>query len=154
MNIYAPLEITKKGIRREEKLEESIGKTIDMILQTPCNSCAVDPEFGFVFNNMRFETIDESDGTISNPPEREEWKEWKNRRKELYNLKVSGNSKNTNTFAAILQEAIKRYEPRLTGVDTLLTYVREKKIIEVAVKGTINETGKPYEYKTIINIWR
>ena len=154
MNIYAPLQISDKGIRTEENLEHSIGKTIDMLLQTPCNSCPVDPEFGFVFNNMRFETIDEGDGTISNPPESDEWKDWKNNGKELYNLKVSGNSKGINTFAAILQEAIKKYEPRLTGVDTLLTYVREKKIIEVSVKGTIGETGKPYQYKTIINIWR
>lgn len=154
MNIYAPLQITKKGIRTEEKLEHSISKTIDMLLQTPCNSSPVDPQFGFAFNNMRFETIDESDGTITNPPDTDEWKNWKNNRKELYNLKVSGNSKNINTFAAILQEAIKKYEPRLTAVDTLLSYVREKKKIDVTVKGTIIETGKPYQYKTIINIWR
>ena len=68
-------------------------------------------------------------------------------------MKMSGSSKNINTFASELKEAIAKYEPRLSDVSTTMTYVREEKKIYVAVKGVIVETGKDYQYQTIIRIW-
>lgn len=144
-----PLQITNKGFQREERLDKSIHSAIAMLLQTPYYSCPTDPQFGFVFKNMRFEIFNENDGTIEYPKE-----ELSPRDQRLYGMKVSGSSKNLNTFAAELKEAVMRNEPRLSEVSAMLTYVREEKKIYVTVKGTITETGKDYQYQTIINIWK
>ena len=144
-----PLQITNKGFQREERLDKSIHSAIAMLLQTPCYSCPTDPQYGFVFKNMRFEIFNENDGTIEYPKE-----DLSLHDQRLYGMKVSGSSKNINTFAAELKEAVMRNEPRLSEVSAMLTYVREEKKIYVTVKGTITETGKDYQYQTIINIWK
>ena len=144
-----PLQITNKGFLREESLERSIHTAIAMLLQTPYYSCAADPQYGFVFKNLRFEIFNENDGTIEDSQG-----EISPREQRLYGMKVSGSSKNINTFAAELKEAIVRNEPRLSEVNAKLTYVREEKRIYVTVKGIITETGKEYQYQTIINIWK
>ena len=143
-----PLQITDKGFLREESLDKSIAEAITMLLQTPCQSCVADPQYGFIFKNMRFEIFNESDGTVYNSTGDLSLSE-----QRLYKMKVSGSSKNINTFASELKEAIIKYEPRLSDVSTTMTYVREEKIIHVAVKGIITETGKEYQYKTTIRIW-
>lgn len=144
-----PLQITNKGFQREERLDKSIHSAIAMLLQTPYYSCPTDPQFGFVFKNMRFEIFNENDGTIEYPKE-----DLSPRDQRLYGMKVSGSSKNLNTFAAELKEAVVRNEPRLSEVSATLTYLREEKKIYVTVKGIITETGKDYQYQTIINIWK
>lgn len=144
-----PLQITNKGFQREERLDKSIHSAIAMLLQTPYYSCPTDPQFGFVFKNMRFEIFNENDGTIEYPKE-----DLSLRDQRLYGMKVSGSSKNLNTFAAELKEAVVRNEPRLSEVSATLTYLREEKKIYVTVKGIITETGKDYQYQTIINIWK
>ena len=143
-----PLQLTDKGFRREESLDKSIHSAIAMLLQTPYYSCAADPQYGFVFKNLRFEIFNENDGTIEDPHE-----ELSPRDQRLYGMKVSGSSKNINTFAAELKEAVIRNEPRLNDVSATLTYIREEKRIYVTVKGILTETGKEYQYQTTINIW-
>lgn len=144
-----PLQITKKGFLREENLDKSIHSAIAMLLQTPYYSCPADPQYGFVFKNLRFEIFNENDGTIEDPRE-----ELSPRDQRLYKMKVSGSSKNIDTFAAELKEAVIRNEPRLSDVNATLTYIREEKRIYVTVKGIITETGKEYQYQTVINIWK
>lgn len=147
-NLSIPLQITDKGFLREENLDRSIQESITMLLQTPYYSCAADPQYGFVFKNLRFEIFNENDGTIDNSQV-----ELSPREQQLYKLKVSGSSKNINTFASELKEAVIRNEPRLSEVSATLTYVREEKRIYVTVKGIITETGKDYQYQTTIKIW-
>jgi len=143
-----PLQITDKGFRREESLDKSISSAIAMLLQTACYSCAADPNYGFIFKNLRFEIFNENEGTIYNSMPELNLKD-----KDLYNKKVSGSSRNISTFAAELQKAIVDYEPRLSEVNAVLTYIREEKKIYVSVKGVITETGENYQYQTIIRIW-
>ena len=132
----------------EESLDKSINEAISMLLQTPYYSCPADPQYGFVFKNLRFEIFNENDGTIEDPHE-----DLTPRDQRLYKMKVSGSSKNIATFAAELKEAVIRNEPRLNEVNATLTYIREERRIYVTVKGIIAETGKDYQYQTIINIW-
>lgn len=143
-----PLQITSKGILREESVERSIDKSLTLLLQTPCYECKADPQYGFIFKNLRFEIFNENEGTINNPlgdsTASDSW---------LYKKKVSGTSKNINTFASELQNAVTRYEPRLSKVIASLTYVREEKNIYVSVKGVITATNTPYQYKNIIRVW-
>lgn len=143
-----PLQITDKGFLREESLDKSIDEAIAMLLQTPYYSCSADPQYGFVFKNLRFEIFNEHDGTINKP-----LMEFSPREQRLYNMKVSGSSKNINTFASELKEAVIRNEPRLSEVNATLTYVRTEKRIYVTIKGIITETGKEYQYQTTIKIW-
>ena len=104
-------------------------------MQTPCYSCVADSEYGFILRNLRFENFNENDGTLDD-------------------VKVSGSSKNANTFASELKDTIVRNEPRLSDVNVTLTYIREEKTIYVSVKGVITDTGKPYQYQTTIRIWK
>ena len=147
-NLSIPLQITDKGFLREESMDRSIQESILMLLQTPYYGCAADPEYGFIFKNLRFEIFNENDGTVDNSQ-----MGLSPREQKLYELKVSGSSKNINTFASELKEAIMRNEPRLSEVNATLTYVREEKRIYVTIKGVITETGKDYQYQTTIKIW-
>ena len=65
-NLSIPLQITDKGFLREESMDRSIQESILMLLQTPYFGCAADPEYGFIFKNLRFEIFNENDGTVDN----------------------------------------------------------------------------------------
>jgi predicted component of type VI protein secretion system len=71
----------------------------------------------------------------------------------LYELKISGSSKNLNTFASELKDAITKYEKRLTDVAVSMTYIREERRIYISVKGVIPSTMERYQFTTTINIW-
>ena len=133
--IAIPLRLSREGFQRTEDLEKSISSSLTLLLQTPCYSCVADSEYGFILRNLRFENFNENDGTLDN-------------------VKVSGSSKNANTFASELKDTIVRNEPRLSDVNVTLTYIREEKTIYVSVKGVITDTGKPYQYQTTIRIWK
>ena len=53
--ISIPLEVKKTGLAREEKLKKSIDESLNMLLTTPRYNSIGDPQYGFIFNNMRFE---------------------------------------------------------------------------------------------------
>ena len=155
--ISIPLQITPKGFLRDDTVEASIGHSIELLMQTPMYGCKADPHYGFVFKNLRFETFNESEGTVSdglasNTVQMQAKKNTGD--KDIYKMKVSGTSRNINTFAAELKKAITTYEPRLGSVSVSLSYVREEKTIYVSVKGKIVESRAPYKYETTIKIWR
>ena len=135
--IAIPLQITRKGFLRTDDIDKSISSALSMLLQTPCYSCVADPQYGFILKNLRFEIFNESEGTINNFQ-----LETTPQEQQLYKKKVSGSSKNISTFAAELKEAVTKYEPRLSDVSAMMTYVREEKRIYITIKGVITETGE------------
>lgn len=150
MYIQLPLSIANKGMKREEKIEQSIESFLNLLLSTPCNSNISDPDFGFVFNNLRFEIFDENEGVVFDSFDE---KHDSNNYEDLYVKKISGTSKNLNTFAIELKKAIEHYEKRLTNVAVSMTYVRDERKIYVNVKGYIPVIEKDFQYNTHINIW-
>ena len=150
MYIHLPLHINDKGLSREEKLVTSIDSFLSLLLNTPCNSCVADPNFGFIFNNLRFEIFNENEGVVYDS---EDTIHDNNNPTDLYVKKISGTSKNLNTFASELKTAIETYEKRITNVAVSMTYIREAKNIYVTVKGYIPEIEKEYQYNTNIKIW-
>ena len=70
-SLIAPIEITKKGLLRTDNEKESIDSFLNLLLNTTCGECYIDPHFGFIFNNLRFEIFNEQQGVIynSNPDE-------------------------------------------------------------------------------------
>ena len=115
-------------------------------MSTPCQSCVADHQFGFIFNNLKFEIFNENEGVIYNSATEEE-------NLELYDKKVSGSSKSVNTFAIELKKAIETYEKRLTNVSVMMSYIKNLKKIHVNIEGTLLETNEAYKYTTSLNIW-
>ena len=130
-----PISIRKGALERTEGLAEAITSNLSLLVSTPRYLTAADPHFGFVFNNLKFENVNEREGVV-------------------YDLKLSGSSKNVNTYAAELQKAIVQYEPRLQNVKVSMTYIREEKTIYTTVDAMISATQEPYQYTTTIKVWR
>lgn len=147
-NLLTPLDLTKLGLMRASNPKEAIDAFLNLLLTSTCGECPIDPEFGFIFNNMRFEIFNEHEGVIYNSLPTDE-----DAVNDLYNKKISGNSKNFNTFATELKTAIIKYEPRLENVTATMSYIREERKVYITVTGIIAETKEKYQYDTILNIW-
>lgn len=147
-NLVSPLEIIMGGILRTDNIKESIDSFLEILLTSACGDCCIDPEFGFIFNNMRFEIFNEREGTIYNSTTSETVEE-----DELYTKKISGNSRNLNTFATDLKEVIMKYEHRLADVAATMSYVRDERKIYITVTGVIIDTKEKYKYDTTLKIW-
>lgn len=143
MNIGVPLTI-RKGRLGNENRKDSIDSHIELLLSTPEGGCISDPEFGFVFNNLRFEIFDENEGVVLNSD---------SDRSTLYEKKISGTSRNVNTFAVELKRQIEKYEQRLSEVQVTMAYIREHRKIYITVRGIISETRAEYQYQTSLNVW-
>lgn len=150
-NLSIPFRINKGKFSDELPVRKAIDRFIDLLLTTPCFSSPVDPDFGFIFNNLKFEIFNENEGVVFNSSSNEEIFEGRN---GMYEKKISGSSKNLNTFASELKETINNYETRLTDVVVAMTYVREERQIYINVKGNITETGEEYNYTTTLRVWK
>ena len=146
--LIAPIQITKKGLLKADNTKESIDSFLMLLLNSVCGETPIDPKFGFVFNNMRFEIFNEREGTIYNSTMSETVEE-----DELYTKKISGNSRNLNTFATDLKEVIMKYEHRLADVAATMSYVRDERKIYITVTGVIIDTKEKYKYDTTLKIW-
>ena len=148
--LSTPLEVKKKGFAREKNLKKSLDESLYMLLTTPRYNNMSDPEYGFVFNNMRFEIFDEHEGVIYNSGDTI----YDRGIKDVYNKKISGSSKNMNTFAAELKEVVKNYEKRLSDVAVTMTYIREERMIYVTIKGVITQTKEDYVFTSTLRVWK
>lgn len=147
-SLVSPIEVLMGGISRTDNEKESIDSFLEILLTSACGDCCIDPEFGFIFNNMRFEIFNEREGTIFNSSSIEDSGD-----DQLYLKKISGNSKNINTFATDLKEVIMKYEHRLTDVAATMSYVRDERKIYITVTGVIIDTQEKYKYDTTLKIW-
>lgn len=145
-----PLQVKKKGFAREKSLKKSLDESLYMLLTTPRYYNMSDPEYGFIFNNMRFEIFDEHEGVIYNSGDTI----YDRGIKDVYNKKISGSSKNMNTFAAELKEVVKNYEKRLSDVAVTMTYIREERLIYVTIKGVIIQTKEDYVFTSTLRVWK
>lgn len=148
--ISIPLEVKKTGLAREEKMKKSIDESLNMLLTTPRYNSIGDPQYGFIFNNMRFEIFDEHEGVIYNSGDTI----YENGMQDLYTKKISGSSKNMNTFAAELKEVVKAYEKRLGDVAVTMTYIREERLIYITIKGIILSTKEDYAFSSTLRVWK
>lgn len=145
MSLSLPFSLSNGRLQRYTSVTAAIHAHIDLILTTPKGECVADPEFGFVFNNLRFEMFNENEGVVFSPTHQET--------DALYNKKIAGTSKSIHTFATELKQQIERYEPRLTNVSVAMSYVREKKLVLVTVQANIAATQEAYLYKRDMVVW-
>ncbi|MBP5158198.1 MAG: hypothetical protein ILP18_10055 [Treponema sp.] len=150
-SISIPLQIIKGSLQQIEDPKLAIDSALSLLMTTPCFSTPADPSYGFVFNNLRFEIFNEHEGVVYDSAGEDRHL---GGREDLYNRRITGASSNLDTFAASLKESIEMYEPRLGNVSVAMSYIREERKIYVTVKGVIVASGKPYQYSTIINVWK
>lgn len=150
-SISIPLHIEKGGLARTPDPKQAIDSSLALLMTTPCYSSAADPQYGFIFNNLRFEIFNENEGVVYNSSQAKGVAETL---LDLYGKKISGSSNNLNTFAAELKQTVDTYEKRLRDVAVSMTYIREERKIYVTIKGVIVESGKRYQYSSIINVWK
>lgn len=148
-SISLPLNVGPRGLMREEKLKKSLDASISLILSTPQFSTPADPQFGFVFNNLRFEMFNENEGVVYDSGDTD----YMDGLQGIYDKKISGSSKSINTFASELKESIIKYERRLEDVSVSMTYIREERQIYITIKGVIVSTKENYVYKQTIRVW-
>ena len=139
-NIALPLKIEKGRFAGHKDTRKAIDENISLIISTPVLSTPVDPRFGFVFSNLRFEQIDEKEGVVITDS-------------DLYEKKISGNSRNLDTFASDLRSSIVRAEKRLANVKVSTTYITEERTMHITVSGVIKETSEDYRFHTTFAIW-
>ena len=139
-----PLQVNVGAFATYTDVQDSIDAHIELLLTTPVGSCISDPDFGFILNNLRFEIFNENEGVVFNAEEDHS---------PLYDKKVSGSSRNINTFAIELKQLIEHYEPRLEDVLVTMSYVREHRKIYITIKGVITYTQTNYNYQTTMRVW-
>jgi hypothetical protein len=145
-----PLPVVKTGLARQANIKKSLDESINLLVSTPRFHNVADPNFGFIFNNMRFEIFDEHEGVIYNSGDTI----YETSSQDIYNMKISGSSKNMNTFAAELKEIVKQYEKRLDDISVTMTYIREERKIYITIKGVIISTKEDYVFTTILRVWK
>ena len=148
-SIRLPLQLTPKGLQREDRLKSSIDANMYLIITTERFSTPADPQFGFVFNNLRFEMFNENEGVVFDSGDTDTMSNIQG----AYDKKISGSSKSINTFAAELKTAITKYENRLEKISVSMTYIREERMIYITVKGIIVSTKEEYVYDQTIKVW-
>lgn len=149
-DLSLPLTIKDGRFVRHKNLKEAIDESISLVISTPLFSNPIDPKFGFILSNLRFEQIDEKDGVVLSAGTEDITPLLDT---SVYKKKISGNSKSINTFASELKDAIARVENRLSGMKVAMTYVREERTIHIVVTGVITETGEDYQFHKRIMIW-
>jgi len=148
-SISIPLQLTNKGIGVDDKQKKAIDAVIYLIITTERFSTPADPQFGFVFNNLRFEMFNENEGVVYDSGDTDSMSNIQN----IYEKKISGSSKSINTFAAELKSSIEKYETRLENIAVAMTYIREERQIYITVKGIIADTKEDYIYNQTIRVW-
>lgn len=147
MNVLLPLQVMDGRLISSSEPQLAINTFIELLLSTPRGGCVADPKFGFVFNNLKFEIFNEKEGVIyDSAPQDSPYT-------KLYEKKVSGNSQNINTFAVDLKRSIEQYEKRLTNVSVSMTYLKQRKAIQIVIEGLLTESNEPYKYTTSIKLW-
>lgn len=147
MSLLLPLRVENGRLVQTENLHEAIAAFIELLLTTTCHGTAPDPDFGFIFNNLRFEIFNENEGVIYNS-HHGDYEDG-----SLYGKKVSGTSRSVNTFATELRRAIEAYEKRLDRVAVTMAYLKNEKRIHIHIEGIIRETNEDFRYDTSLNVW-
>lgn len=149
-DLSLPLTIKDGRFVRHKNLKEAIDESISLVIFTPLFSNPIDPRFGFVLSNLRFEQIDEKEGVVLDVGVEDVTPLLDT---SIYKKKISGNSRNFNTFASELKSAIARVENRLGELKVSMTYIREERVIHIVVTGIIVETGEDYQFQKRIMVW-
>lgn len=143
-----PLNISAGALGRQSDTAASVSSFLELLIRTAKYTYVPDPEFGFILNNLRFESISETEGIVCRGPVRRPGED-----DLIYDKKISGTSSNMETFAYELKNAIELYEKRISGVKVTMTYVRQNKMIHINIKGKLVEDDTDFQFATDVKVW-
>jgi len=117
------------------KIKESIDNFIDLLVVSPHGSFKADYNFGFIFQNFRYENCDANE--------------------QINSKKLYGISLNSNNYAHDLKLTIEEYESRLKNVEVKMNYEAKNKQISLEITGKYEEdyTEKKYQKNISFLIW-
>lgn len=147
MNLPIPI-LQEKSTDNTDDMKRSVDSFMTLLLSSKKHSCIADDDFGFVFENFRYENIDPNRGVFVNNKEISQY------RNSLYDKKINGTGKNTNSFAKELKKTIEHYEKRLENIDISIDFQQKGKIVCITINGILcDNRNTPYSYEFKINIW-
>ena len=117
------------------KIKDSIDNFLDLLVISPNGSFKADYNFGFVFQNFRYENCDSSE--------------------QINDKKLYGASVNKNNYAYDLKLTIEAYESRLKNVVVRMNYEAKQKQITLDITGKYEEEyiEKNYHKNISFLIW-
>lgn len=135
-------------------LKPSIDAFLDLLINSGKNSFKADLDFGFSFEDYRFEIYNPEVALFHNNK--------KTKKKDLIGsiedpadqYKIVGSSVNSGTFAQDLRNTIVQYEQRLKNVEVSMELAARGTLLVISVNGIINDGyDTPYTYLSKIRIW-
>lgn len=139
-------------------IKSSIDTFLKFLISSNKYDSIADEDFGFCLEDFRYEgfssdrgvfldrknfTTDSSENTLL-----------RDIRDPLYNKKLIGNSKRSDTFARELKVCIERYEKRLKDVGVNMDFQKNGRLIHVIVTGVIDNASNTLYYNEFnIEVW-
>jgi len=138
MNLRIPLQINNRNIFAEnyqKEIVQSINQFIDLIISTRQGGFAPCYDFGFAFQNARYQSFSFTNASIDG-------------------ININSTSKNKDNYAYLLKKSIEKFEDRLSNIFVTMNYNPEDLKITIQIEGKIN-VGKPEKYNRKIEmiIW-
>lgn len=147
MNLTTPILLNKTNEYTDD-MKKSVDSFIALLLSSKKHSCIADDDFGFIFENLRYENIDPNRGLFINNDDNLIL------RSSIYDKKINGTGKNVNSFAKEIKNSIEKYEKRLENVEISIDFQQKGKIVCIMVNGILcDHRNTPYSYEFKINIW-
>lgn len=156
MPILLPLRFDKQQrFLRDDDISASVREFLNLIVATPCGSCELDTDFGFIFKNFRFQNFNEEKAVLfSTSGESDGNKIHINENPVHYSWKIHGRSVNAGTFAQELKKSIETYEPRLRQVRVAMDYKRQEHMLNIRIEGRIGEELlEPFTHQIRVHVW-
>lgn len=156
MPISLPLRFdSQQRFLRDDDIAASVRGFLNLIVATPCGSCELDPDFGFVFKNFRFQNFNEEKAVLfSTSKESHSGKIRIDENPVHYSWKIHGRSVNAGTFAQDLKRSVENYEPRLKEVRVRMDYNRQEHLLTILVQGRIGERlTEQFSHQINLHVW-
>ena len=132
-----PVKMTGRFTKENEpkNVKASIDDFIELIVFSANGSFKADYDFGFVFQNTKFQNSDPGDLMDAK--------------------KIQGSSINKNNYAYDLKLAIEAYESRIKNVRVMIAYDVLNKKVAIDINGRYEEnfTERDYEKNITFYIW-
>ena len=138
MSLISPLQINNRNIfaeNHQKDVVQSINQFIDLIVSTRLGGFIPCYDFGFAFQNARYQSFSATNASIDS-------------------ININSTSKNKDNFAYMLKKSIEKFENRLSNIFVTMNYNPENLKITILIEGKIN-VGKPEKYNREIEmiIW-
>lgn len=147
MNLLTPILLNRTNEYTDD-MKKSVDSFIALLLSSKKHSCIADDDFGFIFENLRYENIDPNRGLFIDNENNTIL------RSSIYDKKINGTGKNANSFAKEIKNSIEKYEKRLENVEISIDFQQKGKIVCIMINGILcDHRNTPYSYEFKINIW-